>query len=188
VSDAQERKLLYDVMRNGKVIGKINFVEMVSGPKKFLSMTSDVKTRFIFAFSDDTAETAAYDNGVMVYSSFYQKQTGSGTATKTTIAAGKDYKLTDDGKSKLAKFDPIRYNMLLLYTTVPEAISKVYSANFQKHLDIEKIEDNKYRLTMPDGKFNYYTYKNGVCTMVEIVRSLFTLQFVLKDITAKVAG
>ena len=181
VSYAQERKLLYDVMRNGKVIGKITFIEMVSGQKKFLSMTSDVKTKFIFAFSDDTAETAAYDNGIMVYSSFYQKQTGSGTATKTTIASGKDYKLTDDGVSKITSFDPIRYNMLLLYTTIPEAISKVYSANFQKHLDIKKMADNRYRLTMPDGKFNYYTYKNGICTRVEIVRSLFTLQFVLRE-------
>ncbi|HUS02574.1 MAG TPA: DUF6134 family protein [Chitinophagaceae bacterium] len=180
-SHAQERKLLYDVMRNGKVIGKITFVEMVSGKKKFLSMTSDVKTRFIFAFSDDTAETAAYDNGIMIYSSFYQKQTGSGTATKTTIASGKDYKLTDAGVSKVTSLDPIRYNMLLLYTTKPEAISKVYSANFQKHLDIKKMEDNKYRLTMPDGKFNYYTYKNGICTKVEIVRSLFTLHFVLRE-------
>jgi hypothetical protein len=168
-------------MRNGKVIGKITFVEMVSGQKKFLSMTSDVKTRFIFAFSDDTAETAAYDNGVMVYSSFYQKQTGSGIANKTTIATGKEYKLTDDGVSTVTKFDPIRYNMLLLYTTIPQAVSKVYSANFQKHLDIKKMEDNRYRLTMPDGKFNYYTYKNGICSRVEIVRKLFTLQFVLKE-------
>ena len=180
-SYAQERKLKYDVMRNGKVIGKISFVEMISGQKKFLSMTSDVKTRFIFAFSDDTAETAAYDNGIMVYSSFYQKQTGSGTANKTTIAAGKDYKLTDDGKSTVASIDPIRYNMLLLYTTIPEGITKVYSANSQKHLDIKKLEDNRYRLTLPDGKFNYYTYKNGICTKVEIVRKLFTLEFVLRE-------
>lgn len=172
---------MYDVMRNGKVIGKISFVEMISGQKKFLSMTSDVKTKFIFAFSDDTAETAAYDNGVMVYSSFYQKQTGSGTANKTTIATGKDYKLTDDGKSTVASIEPIRYNMLLLYTTIPEGISKVYSANSQKHLDIKKMPDNRYRLTLPDGKFNYYTYKNGICTKVEIVRSLFTLHFVLRE-------
>jgi hypothetical protein len=181
LSYAQERKLYYDVMRNGKVIGKIHFVEMVSGHKKFLSMTSDVKTRFVFAFSDDTAETAAYDNGVMVYSSFYQKQTGSGTAKKTTVATGKEYKLTDDGKSTVASFAPIRYNMLLLYTTIPEGITKVYSANSQKHLDIKKMEDNRYRLTLPDGKYNYYTYKNGICTKVEIVRSLFTLQFVLRE-------
>jgi hypothetical protein len=168
-------------MRNGKVIGKITFIEMISGQRKFLSMTSDVKTRFIFAFSDDTSETAAYDNGIMVYSSFYQKQTGSGTSTKTTIATGKNYKLTDDDKSTITSLQPIRYNMLLLYTTIPEAISKVYSANYQKHLDIKKVEENKYRLTMPDGKFNYYTYKNGICTKVEIVRSLFTLEFVLRE-------
>jgi len=179
-SSAQERKLMYDVMRNGKIIGNISFVELVSGQKKFLSMTSDVKTRFIFAFSDNTAETAGYENGIMVYSSFYQKQTGSGISNKTTIAAGKDYKLTSDGVSTLASFDPIRYNMLLLYTTMPEGIDKVYSANFQKHLDIKKIADNKYRVTLPDGKFNDYTYKNGICTMVEIVRSLVSLQFVLR--------
>ena len=168
-------------MRNGKVIGKINFVELVSGQKKFLSMTSDVKTRFIFAFSDNTAETAAYDGDVMVYSSFYQNQTGSAIDNKTTIASGKFYKLTDDGETKLINISPIRYNMLLLYTNIPDTVTKVYSANFQKHLDIKKVGENKYRLTMPDGKFNYYTYQNGVCTDVEIVRSLFTLHFVLRD-------
>lgn len=179
-SYAQERKLMYDVMRNGKIIGNISFVELVSGQKKFLSMTSDVKTRFIFAFSDNTSETAGYENGIMVYSSFYQKQTGSGVSNKTTIAAGKDYKLTSDGVSTLTSFDPIRYNMLLLYTTMPEGIDKVYSGNFQKHLDIKKLGENKYRLTLPDGKYNDYTYKNGICTMVEIVRSLVSLQFVLR--------
>lgn len=168
-------------MRNGKIIGNINFVELVKGEKKFISMTSNVKTRYIFSFSDNTSETAGYDNGIMIYSSFYQKQTGSGVSNKTTIASGKFYKVTDDGESKLINLSPIRYNMLLLYTTIPEAITKVYSASFQKLLDINKIEENKYRLTLPDGKYNYYTYKNGVCTKVEIVRTLVSLQFVLRE-------
>ncbi|HEV8079126.1 MAG TPA: DUF6134 family protein [Chitinophagaceae bacterium] len=178
---SQERKLIYDVMRNGKVIGKINFTELIQGQKKFLSMTSDVKTRYVLAFSDETSEAAGFDKGVMVYSSFHQKQTGSNETTKTTIASGKSYKLTDNGKSKLVSLPPIRYNMLLLYTDIPKTISKVYSANFQKMLDVKKIEENKYRLTLPDGKFNYYTYTNGICTKVEIIRSLFTLQFVLRE-------
>ena len=180
-ASAQERKLMYDVMRNGKIIGNISFVEFISGQKKFISMTSDVKTRYIFAFSDNTSETAGYEDGIMMYSSFYQKQTGSGTTNKTTIASGKFYKLTNDGESKLIPLNPITYNMLLLYTTVPESITKVYSASFQKLLDINKIADNKYRLTMPDGKYNYYTYKNGICTKVEIVRTLVSLQFVLRE-------
>lgn len=179
---AQERKLVYDVMRNGKTIGKINFIELIQGQKKFISMTSEVKTRVIFAFSDNTAETAAYENDIMVYSSFHQKQTGSDKANKTTIVSGKFYRLTDNGVSKLITISPIRYNMLLLYTHIPQNITKVYSANFQRLLDVKKVEENKYRLTLPDGKYNYYTYKNGICTKVEIVRTLFTLQFVLREI------
>ena len=168
-------------MRNGKVIGNISFVELIQGQKKFLSMTSDVKTRYIFSFTDNTSETAGYDNGVMVYSSFYQKQTGSGEAKKSTIATGNLYKITDNGVSKMINFSPIKYNMLLLYTDKPETVNQVYSANFQKMLEIKKLEENKFRLTMPDGKYNYYTYKNGICTKVEIVRSLFSIEFVLRE-------
>lgn len=177
----QERKLFYDVMRNGNIIGFINLVELTKDQKKFVSLISDVKTRFVFTVSMHTAETAAYEDGVMVYSSFYEKKTGSDKADKTTIASGNYYKLIDDGVAKLISCSPIRYNMLLLYTNIPEAINKVYSDNFQKHLDIKKVEENKYKLTLPDGNYNYYTYKNGVCSKVEVVRIFFTVQFVLRN-------
>src|SRR5438045_9339695 len=82
--NAQERKLVYDVIRNGKVIGEINFVELTQGQKKFLSMNSNVETTVIIPIKDHTAETAGFDKGVMVYSSFYQKQTGSDEVNKKT--------------------------------------------------------------------------------------------------------
>ena len=173
--------MIYDVLRNGKIIGEINFVEMVQGQKKFLSMNSNVETTVIITMKDHTAETAAYDKGVMVYSSFYQKQTGSDQVNKTTTASGKFYKLTDHDQSKMVKLGPIRYNTLLLYTNVPKNVSKVYSANYQKLVDIKKISENKYRLLLPDGKYNDYTYTNGICSKVEIVRSIGTVQFVLKQ-------
>lgn len=147
-----------------------------------LSLTSDVKTKFIFSFSDYAAETASFENGIMVFSSFYQKQNGSDKAKKMTIASGQYYKLIDDGVSKLITCEPITYNMLLLYTTIPEKISKVYSDNYQKLLDIHKVESNKYKLSLPDGNFNYYTYTNNVCTRVDIERTFFTIQFVLRDV------
>ncbi|MDB5221597.1 MAG: hypothetical protein JWN83_264 [Chitinophagaceae bacterium] len=168
-------------MRNGKVIGEISFVELTQGQKKFLSMNSNVETTMILTIKDHTAETAAYDKGIMVYSSFYQEQTGSDIVNKTTTASGKFYKITGNGESKLISLLPIRYNTLLLYTNVPKNVNKVYSGNFQMLLDIKKIAENKYRLLLPDGKFNDYTYNNnGICTMVEIVRSLGTVQFVLR--------
>ena len=177
---AQERKLIYDVMRNGNIIGEIIFLELIKDQKKILKLISDVKTRYIFLYSDHIEEAAAYEDGIMISSSFYQIKTGS-DANKTTVASGNSYKLTDDGNSKLLNCSPIRYNMLLLYSNIPETINKVYSDNFQKLLDIKKVEENKFRLTLPDGNYNYYTYKDGVCSKVDVERTFFTLQFVLRE-------
>src|SRR5436190_21108705 len=67
---AQERKLIYDVVRNGNIIGSVIFVELNKDQKRFLRLTSDVKTRFIFSFSDHSEEATTYEDGIMVYSSF----------------------------------------------------------------------------------------------------------------------
>ena len=178
---AQERKLIYEVIRKGEVIGTINFEVQIKGNKTMLLMRSNVKTRFIFSFSDYCEEAATYEEGVMVYSSFYQKQNGSDKANKITMACSDSYKLIDDGVTKVLRSAPIRYNMLLLYCAVPENITKVYSDNYQKLLDLKKTGEHTYRLTLPDGNYNYYTYSGGVCSKVVIERPLFTLQFVLRD-------
>jgi hypothetical protein len=179
--EAQETNLFYDVIRKGEVIGTINLQVQVKDNKSFLLMRSNVKTRFIFSFSDYCEEAATYDDGIMIYSSFYQKQNGSDKASKKTIAYNDSYKLVDNGVAKVFKYSPIRYNTLLLYCAVPENITKVYSDNYQKLLDLKKTGEHTYRLTMPDGNYNYYTYSGGICNKVVIERTFFTVQFVLKN-------
>jgi hypothetical protein len=178
---AQERKLVYDIVKNGNIIGKINFIELIQGQKKFISFSAEANTTFILSFCDHSSETAAYDNGVMMYSSFYQNQSGSDKVNKKTIASGECYKLMADEVLQSITCNPIRYNTLLLYINMPQSISKVYSDNFQKYLEIKKVGDNKYRLTLPDGNYNYYTYKDGICSKVEIEHTFFKVQFILKD-------
>ncbi|MDQ6755423.1 MAG: hypothetical protein M3004_00655 [Bacteroidota bacterium] len=179
---AQERILFYDVIRNGKVIGKIDFIEFKQGSKRSFTMTSNVKTSYIFSFTDNTVETGHYENGILVYSTFHQKQTGSGETNKSATAVGNFYKLIDNGKTKMVNFGQLRCGMLKLYVDVPDTISKVFSGNYQKLCDLKKVEENKYKLTIEEGKYNYYTYKNGVCVKVEIERPMVSLQFVLRAI------
>ncbi|MGH2565919.1 MAG: DUF6134 family protein, partial [Ginsengibacter sp.] len=155
---AQQRKLIYDVTRNGKNIGEIIFIDITRDQKKYINLTSDVKTRFVFSFTDHSIETAEYENGILKYSSFYQQQNGAYKARKMTFASGNYYKLVDNGAAKLVNFRPINYNMLLLYISVPENITKVYSDNYQTLLELKKVAENKYRLTLPGGDYNYYTY------------------------------
>jgi hypothetical protein len=70
--------------------------------------------------------------------------------------------------------------MLQLYGNSPGTDIKVYSNHFQQLLDLKKVAENTYRLTLPDGNSNYYHYKNGICTQVDVERALFTIHFVLR--------
>ncbi len=179
--NAQERKMIYDVLRNGNIIGKIIFLELNIDQRKFLSFNSCIKTNFILSFSDQTTETSTFENTIMVYSSLYQKQTGSNKTNSIIQASGNKYKFINGNISKIIYGYPIYYNTLLLYVKAPENIYKVYSQKFKTLLDVKKVEENKYRLTLPDGNHNYYTYKNGVCSKVDIERNFFTVQFVLRE-------
>ncbi len=178
---AQERRLIYDVLRNGNKIGKIILYELIKNQQKFLSFNSEVKTSFIFSFYDHTQETSTFENEVMVHASFCQKQTGSGKTNSLLEAEGNIYRYFEDGHSKLISRFPIYNSTLLLYVKPPVNINQVYSQKFQKFLSVKKIDENKYRLTLPDGKYNDYTYNNGTCNKVNIVRSLFDIEFVLRE-------
>ena len=165
IAFAQERKLNYDVIRNGSIIGNIIFTELNTGQKKFLRFVSSIKTSFIFSFCDQTTETSIFENEILVHASLNQKQTGSGRTSTTVEASGNTYKVIDGNTSKIIYTNPIYYNTLLLYLRPPENIYKVYSQKFQKLLEIKKVADNKFMLILPDGNHNYYTYSNGLCNM-----------------------
>jgi hypothetical protein len=79
--------------------------------------------------------------------------------------------------------DAILSATICFYCIAPflKNITKVYSDNYQKLLDLKKVDEHKYRLTLPDGNYNYYTYRDGVCCKVDVERTFFTLQFVLRD-------
>jgi hypothetical protein len=53
----------------------------------------------------------------------------------------------------------------------------VYSDNFQQYVPVTKVSANKYKISFPNGNYNYYTYKNGVCTTVDISQTLYDIQF-----------
>ncbi len=178
---AQERKLIYDVLKNGDTIGKIVFLELNEGQQKFLSFRSTVKTSFIFSFFDNTFETSTFENGIMIHASLLQTQTGSNRTNSLLEVSGSRYKYLDGNQSKMIYAYPIYFSTLLLYIKPPANITQVYSQKFQKFLKIKKVEENKYRLIFPDGKYNDYTYNNGACSKVDIVRQLFNIEFVLKE-------
>lgn len=180
-SNAQEKKLEYNIKRNGDIVGTIHFIQSVAGNRTVLTMESEVNTRFIFNFKAKAKEEAIYDNGIMTWSSIFRKLNGNVKADKKTKAVGNAYTIYKGNKTETLQNYPIRYNMLSVYVTEPIAISKVYSDNFQQQIDIQKIAAHHYKIKFPDGTYNEYYYADGVCSKVEIHHSMYRATIELKS-------
>ncbi len=172
--NAQEKKLEYNIKRNGDVVGNIHFIQGIAGNRTVLTMESEVNTRFIFNFKANAKEEVIYDNGIMTWSSIFRKLNGNVKVDKKTKASGNTYTVYKGSKIETLNNYPIRYNMLSVYIIEPLNITKVYSDNFQQQIDIQKITDHHYKIKFPDGNYNEYFYANGVCSKIEIHHSLYS--------------
>ena len=176
---AQNKSLSYQIIRNGSKVGTLRFSENTSAGMDYLKMQSDVKTRFIFTFTAHANEEAVYFNGVLLRSSIYRQLNGTEKANKQHQANNGEYIIHKGKDIEVVKNFPITYNMLSLYSKEPENVSKVYSDNFETFLAIQQPEPHKYKITLPDGNYNYYYYKNGVLNQVEVHHSLYSANIIL---------
>ncbi len=181
-SYSQNKTLNYLIIRNGDKVGSLLFSETSTGDLDYLKMESDVKTRLIFTFTAHASEEAVYNNGILLRSSIYRRLNSTEKANKQHQATGnRQYLIRTGERSELTKTYPITYNMLSLYSKEPENISKVYSDNFQTFLAIEKAASHKYKVTLPDGNYNYYYYKNGTLILVEVHHSFYSANIILTN-------
>ena len=178
-SYSQNKVLTYQIVRNGNKVGTLRFSETSTGDMDYLKMESDVKTRFVFTFTAHSNEEAIYYNGVLLRSSIYRKLDGTEKANKQHRAGNQQYIIHAGQRTEVTKNYPITYNMLSLYSREPENISQVYSDNFQSFIAIQKTDKHKYKITLPDGNYNYYYYENGVLNLVEVHHSLYSANIVL---------
>jgi hypothetical protein len=71
----------------------------------------------------------------------------------------------------------LRFSTAKLYFQEPRGIEEVYSERFLQYCRLEAQEDHQYKLYLPDGKINYYTYKDSELVKVDIERTWFNLEF-----------
>ncbi len=178
-ANSQNKLLSYQILRNRNKVGTLRFSEITNGGMDYLKMESDVKTKFIFTFTAHAKEEAVYYNGVLLRSSIYRQLNGNEKANKQHRADNRQYIILKGKDSAVTKNYPITYNMLSLYSKEPENLSRAYSDNFETFLSIQKVDIHKYKITLPDGNYNYYCYKDGVLGLVEVHHSLYSASIVL---------
>lgn len=178
---SQASQLQYSIKRKGTQIGLISFSQQSVGNKRVFKIDSEIKTRILFLFTAIGREESVFENDVMVSSSVYQKLNGNEQLNKKTTLVGKNYIVSKGKQSETLNSYPISYNMICLYAKEPVDVATVYSDKFQQFLSIQALNDHHYRIKFPDGNYNEYFYKEGLCTRVEVHHRLYRSSFELKN-------
>lgn len=177
---AQEKTNIYSVRYKGEDVGTVKLNQLVKGDTVTYRIISDVKTRFIFSIHVKSFEESLFQKGRLVFSTVSRTVNGNEKANRQTRSGNGIYTLNGNGKSVVLKHESIDYNMMRLYWVEPINMQKVYSDNYQQFLVISKIRSHTYKVILPDGNYNYYSYTNGICSKVEVFNSLYNMQMILR--------
>lgn len=176
---AQNVSHVYKVMYGSDSVGAMQLSVKKAGNDTEIKMTSAVTVKFIFSIRVTSMEEASFVNGRLFSSKAYRSVNGNEKINNKTWAAGNLYKTYGSNKTGYINSSQIDYNLLTLYVKEPSGINTVYSDNFQQFLKIEKTADHVYKIQLPDGNYNYYFFKDGICNKVEAHHSFYTIKMIL---------
>ncbi|RZM30545.1 MAG: hypothetical protein EOO88_00160 [Pedobacter sp.] len=170
---AQQSK--FNIKRNGSVIGQMSLSQKEEGENLFVKITSRVNTRFVFKIDVETEDVAHFRGGKLITSGVNRLVNGNVKEAKKTSWVNDSYEIQSGSKVSRLK-QPICYNMMLLYSKEPVNIPSIYSDNYQCFLPVKKKGPHQYRVDLPDGNYNDYHFENGICKMVIIHHSMYTIE------------
>lgn len=175
----QEHLSEYDILHNGEVKGTLVLCQKTDTGRVHIKIKTEVKTRFLFEIEVKSVEEAIFENGNLIYSALYRQVNGEVKINQQLRLLGGSYRLiSKENIIALPEF-PIRFCILSLYCNEPVNIRRVYSDSYHQYVEIKRVDQNKYQVTLPNGNSNYYYYKDGVCIRVE-VDQFYNLVFRLK--------
>jgi hypothetical protein len=175
-----DRKLRYDVIRNGKVIGYLDAIRKDQGGTVEYSMESNVKVSMLLDFSLYSKVLGSFSNGFLTYGSIIRRVNGHDKAN-ARITWHNDRYLIQDKDESIELKEKITYTTACLMHDEPINRLRIFSENFKRFIPIKAIKPHQYELQLPDGNRNYYTYSNGICVSAEVNTTLTTAYFRLKN-------
>jgi len=163
----------------GKEIGKITASLTEHENKQSYEIVSDVNFKVLWRkYNRTTSNLAIYENEELT-ASFSGVYMNEDLEDSSTLYMGQDKYLCfryPNERFEIKK-EPVHFTTAKLYFKEPIGVDQIYSERYLDYGSIEHIENHQYKLTLPNGKVNYYTYTDEVLVEVLVDRTWFDLEF-----------
>ena len=171
--------LTYTVMHDKKPVGQINISRTTQNDITTIKFESHVTVNMLVSIKVYDKMDVVFKGNQMITSYLYRTLNGRVRVKNAAMWNGKLYTQTDKDDEKSSISHLIYFTTASLYFHEPVGHHHVYSEKFQKMIPVKNVGAKRYLLELPNGNKAYYSYHNGICSLVEAETDWANLQFVI---------
>lgn len=171
--------LSYTVIHDKKPVGQINIFRNTQNDITTIKFESNVVVNMLVSIKVYDKMDVVFKGNQLLTSYLYRTLNGRVRVKNAAMWNGKHYTQTDKDDEKSVISHLIYFTTASLYFEEPIHHKQVYSEKFQKMIPIKNVGSKRYLLDLPNGNKVYYSYHNGVCSLVEAETDWANLQFVI---------
>ena len=174
--------LQYEVVKGSKPLGIMKAQRYWDGTQEYYHIQSDVEFKLLFSFNVEYEQEEIFQNDTLIEGSGFNKLNGSTQKETTLKKKSSYYNIEFDGIDNHFHEKAIRKSMSQIHFREPSDGEHYFSQHFGQWVTFKKIGEHRYLMVSPDGE-NEYTYENGYCTEIKVVRDYATFYFKMKPET-----
>lgn len=181
-SFAQSSTLHYDIVKKRSIIGSVQTIRSISDDEIRYQIHFKASVSFlIFNYNIKASQESVFKNGEMQLGSLIRTVNGKKKAQHYIALQENSYEIIKDGKPSFNLHSAINYSVSELYFSEPLDRPLIFSENHLQFIPIKQVSPHRYRITLPDGNINTYTYEDGVCILAEIETDIAQIELHLKN-------
>lgn len=173
--------LQYAIIRDHKNIGTLHIDRSRKNDITEYFFESTVKVTVLFDIEVYDRMRVTFKGNQMLQAMLYRTLNGRVKVDNTVTWNGKYYYMTNKDNENSSFKQLISFTTATLYYQEPVHTTQVFSEKFQKMIPIRAVSGSRYRMDLPNGNKTFYSYSNGVCSLVEAETDWANLKFVLQS-------
>ena len=174
--------LHYEVVKGTKPLGEMEAHRFKLGQDEIYHIKSDVSFKLLFSFNVTYEQEEVFVNDTLIEGSG-QNTLNEAVQKETQLnKKGDGYQINFNGIHNRMNEKAIIKSMSQIHFIEPQDGDRFFSQHFGQFVTFEKIGEHRYAMTSPDGE-NEYTYQNGYCIEIKVVRDYATFYFKMKPET-----
>ncbi|WP_254560156.1 DUF6134 family protein [Dyadobacter diqingensis] len=181
---AYSQTVMYDVTVAGRVVGSVKVILFDAGAK---TVKRRIEAQFSIPFYSGSffSENDFADGFLKTSLTEHYVNGKQRERTFTSNKKPQSYRIDFSGKTA-DKEKPkdlnqaINHTITNLYYEEPANVSAVYSERYGQMCSVKKLDENRYGISLPNGKQSIYAYERGQCTEVQSELAGMKLRIVRK--------